>query len=317
MNPLYRIITLILITLSLSVCSSTALNMSVSGDEDSDIGLGGTGMLAKNIKDDSGMGGTGILGQITGFGSIFVNGIEVEYDNKTPFTIDGKTATPQQLEIGDVVEVLTLDTRQHTQALTINLRHEVIGKVEAIETQTYSFKINGQTIILPINAGTLPEVGSRVAVSGFRVNDNTIMSSRVTPAGTKHSLLRTHTELPFTGKTKQWLIQMHVQNKVSFNLGVTPHTFTTREKTEKSDKHLRIKILELQKSDSGQLKLNKVINPATLPLGKPEKHLISPGQWNYRNGIQPKMQMEHLRQQQNLGPDSGSRQINNINRINM
>ena len=314
MIPLYRIIILVLITLSFTACTSTPLNISAGNDEDSDIGLGGTGMLANNIKDDSGMGGTGILGQITGFGSIFVNGIEIEYDNKTPFTIDGNAAAPQQLEIGDVVEVLTLDTKQHTHALTINLRHEVIGKVESVEAKTYSFKVDGQTIILPINAGALPEVGSRVAVSGFRVNANTIMSSRVTPAGTRQSLLRTHTALPFMGKTEQWLIQMHVQNKVSFHLGGAIQTFTTREKTAKSDKHLRIKILQLQKSKSGQLELKEVIDPAALPLGRAS---ITPGQWNNENRIQPKIQMDDLRQQQKTGPGSGSRQINNTNRINM
>ncbi|MCK4675157.1 MAG: hypothetical protein KAT61_04530, partial [Gammaproteobacteria bacterium] len=81
MNNIYRTITLFLI-LSLASCASSRLNMVAADDEDKDIGLGGTGMLADtgSGQTGSGMGGTGIIGEITGFGSIFVNGIEVEYD---------------------------------------------------------------------------------------------------------------------------------------------------------------------------------------------------------------------------------------------
>ena len=70
---------------------STQSNTSVSNDEDQDIGLGGTGMLASSgDSGGNGLGGTGIVGEITGFGSVFVNGIEVEYNAKTPFSINGK-----------------------------------------------------------------------------------------------------------------------------------------------------------------------------------------------------------------------------------
>jgi len=133
MNNLYRII-IFLLAVSFAACASTPSNMAVANnDEDKDIGLGGTGMLAATDSEaGSGLGGTGILGKITGFGSIFVNGIEIEYDNETAFTIDGKTAVSQQLEIGDVVEVLTTDANKYTQARVINLRHEVIGKVESV-----------------------------------------------------------------------------------------------------------------------------------------------------------------------------------------
>jgi hypothetical protein len=46
-------------------------------------------MLASAGGTGSGLGGTGILGKVTGFGSVFVNGIEIEYDDKTIYTIDG------------------------------------------------------------------------------------------------------------------------------------------------------------------------------------------------------------------------------------
>ena len=266
MNSFYRIITFLLI-ISMAACAATTPDMSAANDEDKDIGLGGTGMLATT---GSGLGGTGIVGEITGYGSIFVNGIEIEYDNKTPFTIDGKTVASQPLEIGDVVEVLTTDANQHTQARMINLRHEVIGKVEAVDPQTFSFTVHGQTVVQAINKWAPPEVGSTVAVSGFRIDAQTILSTRVRPADVKQRLLRTHTELPFKGKTTRWLMQTHVQNgKAVFQLDGAAQVLSLKQQAKENMKNaLPIKILQLQKSALGQLQLEQVMEPVGLPRGR-------------------------------------------------
>ncbi len=42
---------------------------------------------------DRGIGGTGIIGVVTGFASICVNGLEVQYDNTVPVDIDGHAGT--------------------------------------------------------------------------------------------------------------------------------------------------------------------------------------------------------------------------------
>ncbi len=157
MSNIYRIITLLLI-ISITACVSNQSEVIAANDEDKDIGLGGTGMVANT---GNGLGGTGIVGQITGYGSVFVNGIEVEYDNDTAFTINGKTATPQQLEIGDVVEILTIDANPHTQAQVINLRHEIIGEVDSVEPHTYSFTIDGQSIVQSIDKPVFPEASTK------------------------------------------------------------------------------------------------------------------------------------------------------------
>jgi len=241
--------------------------MATANDEDKDIGLGGTGMLANS---GNGLGGTGIVGEITGYGSIFVNGTEVEYDSETAFTINGETSTSQQLEIGDIVEVLTVDAKQHTQAVVINLRHEVIGVVESVEPQTSSFTVHGQRVIQSIGKSTFPEVGTTVAVSGFRMNEQTIFSTRVTPAKTGQVLLQTRTELPFNNKADKWLIQTHIQDgKATFKHDGTTHVFTLTEKTDKSSKDpLVIKILQLQKSAQEKIELNRVIDPLSIPRGQ-------------------------------------------------
>lgn len=282
MNSFTRI-SIFLLAFGLAACASTQSNMYAASDEDNDVGLGGTGMLATVDGDaDIGLGGTGILGEITGFGSIFVNGIEIEYDSGTSFTIDGKPAEYQQLEIGDVVEVLTTDANEYTRAQVINLRHEVIGKVEAIDPQTFSFTVQGQTVVQPVNKRLLPEVGSTVAVAGFRIDDNTIVSTRVIPAAAKSGLLRTATALPFKEKTARWLVQVHVQkNKAVFQLQGATHVLSVKQKTENTyADRLGIKILQLQKPANGSLKLERVIEPGVMPRGR---RIPAPLQWRGGN----------------------------------
>jgi hypothetical protein len=228
-------------------------------------------MLATADSDsDNGLGGTGILGEITGFGSIFVNGIEIEYDRETAFTVDGQSAKYQRLEIGDVVEVLTTNLDKHTHAQIINLRHEVIGKVETIDPQTFSFTMQGQTIIQPVNNSLLPEVGAKVAVSGFRIDKNIIISTRVAPTDAKETLIRTHTGLPFENKTTHWLVQMHVQNnKAVFQLEGTAHVLNIKEKTKKTHADLLgIRVLQLQKTTADELNLERVVEPIEMPRGQ-------------------------------------------------
>ncbi len=285
MNNIYRIFILLLV-ISFTACTTNLPNLSTANDEDKDVGLGGTGMLAAADSDsDNGLGGTGILGEITGFGSIFVNGIEIEYDSETAFTINGKSAKYQQLETGDVVEVLTTNLDKHTQARIINLRHEIIGKVEAIDPQTFSFSVQGQTIIQPVNNRLLPEIGAQVAVSGFRIDKTTIISTRVSPTDAKETLLRTQTGLPFKNKTTHWLVQRHVQNnKAVFRLAGTAHVLNIKDKTNKTYADLLgIKILQLQKSATGELKLNRVIESIAMPRGQ---RVSVPMQWRGDNKLQ-------------------------------
>jgi hypothetical protein len=265
MNKVYRIL-IFLLVVSIAACTSTQSTIIGGNDEDQDIGLGGTGVLAKS--GDSGLGGTGILGEITGFGSIFVNGIEVDYDSDTTFTVDGKAAGYQELEIGDVVEILTTDTNDYTQAQIINLRHEVIGQVDSVESETLSFTVRGQNIV-QVDRESLPEVGATVAVSGFRVNENTIASTRVTSADAKQTLLRTQTVLPFKQKTATWLVQTFVNdNKAVFQLGDETHVVSTKDKIGASAKDRSgTSVLLLQKPMSGQLKLKRVIEQKEMPRG--------------------------------------------------
>ena len=313
MKALSKIIILLLVSINFTACTSTLSSLANGNDEDSDIGLGGTGLLANQASDDNGLGGTGILGQITGFGSIFVNGIEVEYNDKTPFSINGKTANYQPLHIGDIVEILTEDTEKHTQAVAINLRHEIIGVVKSANPATYSFMINNQKIIQPINSQPLPQVGKRVAVAGFRINEKTIMSSRVTDAITTSDLLRTTTELPFKDKSRQWLIQLQVKKNMQFKLNNTNQVININKPKDMAEKHINIKILKLQQSSSGQLILKETISPADMPSGRLTQ---SPANWNHQNKIPSQSPWTNPRQWQINGNKKGAGTGHDQNRNN-
>ena len=299
MNKIMRTITILLI-FGLTACVSSQSNVVASNDEDKDIGLGGTGMLASTGSDSgSGLGGTGIIGEITGFGSIFVNGIEIEYDDKTAFTINGETSAHQQLEIGDVVEVLTVDDKQHTQAQIINLRHEIIGVVESVDPQTYSFTVNGQSIVQSIVKSTFPEVGTTVAVAGFRIDGQTIVSTRVTPAKTGQDLLRSDISLPFIKDAQRWLIQTHTKSgKVIFQNDDVTRSFSLDNKADKSVKNsLGIKILQLQKSATGKINLTQIVEAVNIPRGK---RLLNPVR-QQGSDISPNITIEPV-----LTPHSGA-----------
>lgn len=265
MNVIYRTI-IFLLVVGITACTSDQSIKSAVNDEDQDIGLGGTGLLADS---GSGLGGTGILGEITGYGSIFVNGIEVEYHRGTPFTVDGITAAHQQLEIGDVVEVLTTDASKHTQALMINLRHEVIGKVESVDPQTSSFTVQGQKVMQAANVKRLPATGETVAVSGFRMDAHSIQATRVKSAQTDQRLLRTGTILPYNDQVSRWLVQAYVQDEqVSFQLNGSPQVFSLQKRAGAAGSRPATRILQLKRTASGQLEIDKAFEPVEMPRGR-------------------------------------------------
>lgn len=69
-----------------------------------DQGIGGTGWTA-GTDGDQGIGGTGIVGTIQRFGSIFVNGVRVQYQPDVPVWIDDVPVAPNSLKIGHIVRV--------------------------------------------------------------------------------------------------------------------------------------------------------------------------------------------------------------------
>jgi hypothetical protein len=147
-----------------------------------DQGIGGTGVftLPQSLEgDDRGIGGTGVIGTIRRFGSIVVNGLRIGYPTDVSIRIDDEAATAGALKIGQIVH--TVATRNDGQLFTrqINVTSEVIGSVE--KARAKKLTVLGQTVSLarvPV-AQRRWQVGDRVAVSGLRRPDGTIVASLV------------------------------------------------------------------------------------------------------------------------------------------
>ncbi|MFV2059223.1 MAG: hypothetical protein ACC653_00985, partial [Gammaproteobacteria bacterium] len=143
-------------------------------------GLGGTGQIA-----DSGLGGTGIIGEVTGFGSIFVNGIEVEIVDSSEIRTDNKVNDGIDPGIGDIVEILAHRVGDETHAKKLNIRHEVVGPVSSVNIKQRRFTIIGQDIKLDNPQLKLPKTGEMIAVSGLRDHRGVIHATRVTKSKSK------------------------------------------------------------------------------------------------------------------------------------
>ena len=154
--------------------------------------------------DESGLGGTGIIGTITGFGSIFVNGAEVEIDHHTQLSVDGRKVAAYTFARGEVVEILATGSGL-MQARQLEVRHEVIGPVEQVEAETGQFRVLGQTVKRTGTSGKLPKPGDRVKVSGFRNDAGMIYATHIAPAGKTQALItgvitRTHSGIFHIGE---------------------------------------------------------------------------------------------------------------------
>lgn len=148
--------------------------------------------------DLAGIGGTGITsgGTITGFGSVFVNGVKYEVDNNTSITVDGvRDKTQNDLRVGMVVTVKgTLNADGVTgTASSIVSGNEVKGPVANLDPITCQFEILGLSVttdsltvfrdstgavITVITCADLAD-GNVVEVSGFRIDDTTVRATHV------------------------------------------------------------------------------------------------------------------------------------------
>ena len=154
-------------------------------------GMGGTGMRA-----DGGIGGTGIeaqgdlglIGVITGFGSICVNGVEVQYDAATPVMSAGAPASPAALALGQLVAVRATGSGAQIRARDIQILDAVVGRVSAFDTAAGQLQVAGQRVrlsastVLAVSAAPAGLVGQNVLVSGLWRADGTLAATRIAAA---------------------------------------------------------------------------------------------------------------------------------------
>ncbi len=169
----------------LGACASAPQQVAL--DPKNGDGLGGTGIKTAQINTrGDGIGGTGVVGTITGFGSIIVNGLELEFNTQTAVVSDGRPASLQDLRIGQVVQGIARTRDGKLTLDTLDIQHAVTGPITAIDQNTQTMTVLGQRVRLNLggdkaaaDAFKTLQAGDVVSVSGQRLADGTIIATRV------------------------------------------------------------------------------------------------------------------------------------------
>jgi len=161
----------------------------LQASEETGTGTGGTGFGGD---DDSGTGtgGTGIFGVVTGFGSVCVNGHEVDYDARTLIRQDGKSATISDLAVGQTVRIQTSRARPLV-ATHIDVENALAGPIDRVDLNSRRVWIMDQSVELRRGAIVFDRTtgkrtslerlrsGSFLSVSGLRRADGVVSATRL------------------------------------------------------------------------------------------------------------------------------------------
>jgi hypothetical protein len=184
-----RLLGIAAIAVLVAACATPAVRPVAVIDPKNGDGLGGTGIgtsqLAQSQPGD-GLGGTGIIGTISGFGSIIVNGLELEFDRSTSVGTDGRPTSLDALRIGQVIQGVARERNGRLMLESLDIQHAVSGPIATIDHAEQTMTVLGQTIRLNL-AGDKAATeafhslrpGDLVSVSGLRLADGTIVASRV------------------------------------------------------------------------------------------------------------------------------------------
>lgn len=139
-------------------------------------GIGGTGGGGDG---GGGANNTGMaFGTITGFGSVFVNGIEFSTSNST-IKLDDNSVTQNELRIGMVVRVDgSIDNKQ---AATITVDDAVKGRVEQVQDAS-RLVVMGQTVLIDNQtrvANGTPALNDDVEVHGLPSADGVVTAGYI------------------------------------------------------------------------------------------------------------------------------------------
>jgi len=151
-------------------------------------GIGGTGIRTAQTTParGDGIGGTGIRGTITGFGSILVNGLKLDFDHTTTVETDGKPTTLEALRVGQIVQGVARSKDGKLSLARLEIQHAVAGAISAIDHDGQTLTVMGQKVRLnlggdksDIAAFRTLQAGDIVSVSGLRQTDGVIIATRV------------------------------------------------------------------------------------------------------------------------------------------
>ncbi len=116
---------------------------------------------------EGGIGGTGIVGTLTGFGSLYVNGLRVETAASTAIT-DALGPIPQSaLAVGHSLTIEAADDAGQLVARRVHVTHPVIGPVRSISPDRSLLDVAGVPVRARPESTSEIGVGAVVAVSGL------------------------------------------------------------------------------------------------------------------------------------------------------
>ena len=147
------------------------------------------GIAGCSSSSDSSSSASNVTGRITGFGSVYVDGVEFETDG-TGITIDGVPATESDLRVGMLVNLTGSDNGSNGTALTI----EFDDDLEGVVTQTvaggglivmgHSITVDGLTNMEGFAQIEDLVVGDEVEISGYPDGNGGILATYIELEGT-------------------------------------------------------------------------------------------------------------------------------------
>lgn len=174
--------------MSISGCAEESVRL----DPDGGIDRGGNGGIDRGGNGGVDRGGVS-RGTITGFSSVFVNGIEYDTSGAS-ITLDERTGSEDDLEVGHVVTVFgSVDRSTGTgRAERIVYDASVAGPISMIDIAARQLQVLGQPVRVSaatrygkaIPGGTLEGlgIGTMIEVSGHRLSDGSLLATRIDPA---------------------------------------------------------------------------------------------------------------------------------------
>ncbi len=192
---------------------------SINGEETTgSSGFGGTGHGIQGFggTGHQGFGGTGIIGTISAFGSIWVNGVEIEYDPTTPIKNPLGAESPLKLGQQVVVETQKGSSRSNPKAQQIQVFVPIAGKIS--QRQGNQITVEGQTITIQGHTLLDKEVdltpGHYIAINGYHTASGTWMATRVNQNPLHKTWVKSEIPLNFNPKVQQIIIQPELVSMV-------------------------------------------------------------------------------------------------------
>ncbi len=188
----------------LTACSSFDNNINRA-----DSGFGGTGIQAASVDAEaSGFGGTGFIGVISDFGSIWVNGVEVDYPDN--IKIESNLPTQDQLKLGQVVILETdpqLNDAQHPTTQKVRIHYSLAGEIQQLNND--SMKVNNQWIQYspetPMDKALKLAVGEYVAINAIQKKAQHWEASRLNTNAQHAMIKQPELKIDFSSKTHHLL----------------------------------------------------------------------------------------------------------------